>query len=404
MKSSALSSLEAFQNEFSRCCEQYTTLQIAVAWCGDPLRKLPFEHLRTFRGTLVATIGCAMHHTHPRAFTWLQEIGAELRVFRNDRALFHPKLYLFSRGDSFALFLGSSNLTFNGFYRNVEVNVLLEGSLAESSDVGVQNLQEEMTRWRTDAFSFAPTPAWIRQYRRKHQEIQRAAARYRVPTPPRSEVEDGLAGWLTDADWKTYHCSLLERLAEHDRDLQGYHYVLDAAANLLTTPWRIDCFKDKTCRRLMAGSGPYGWLGHVGAAGRFLRLLSRGPRPRWQVVVECMNEIAELSLPFDWIRIETILDRLMVLGLTMKVWGRLLALTRPDSLCTVASDAVRCNLSKALGISQSSLAQPEGYIRLVRSLHQAPWFNSKAPTDLDEHRVWERRVALMDGIFYEHRT
>ena len=135
-----------------------------------------------------------------------------------------------------------------------------------------------------------------------------------------------------------------------------------------------------------------------------MRLLSRGPRPRWQVVVECMNEIAELSLPFDWIRIETILDRLMVLGLTMKVWGRLLALTRPDSLCTVASDAVRCNLSKALGISQSSLAQPEGYIRLVRSLHQAPWFNSKAPTDLDEHRVWERRVALMDGIFYEHRT
>ncbi len=53
-----------------------------------------------------------------------------MRIFRREKSLFHPKLYLFSDGDRYALFVGSSNLTYCGFYENLEANVLLEGTLS----------------------------------------------------------------------------------------------------------------------------------------------------------------------------------------------------------------------------------------------------------------------------------
>jgi len=107
-----LSTHDAFAKKFTRCCREYPSVQIAVAWCGNPNQTLPYRLLENFKGTITATVGTSFNHTHPEAFEWFKRIGACIRVFRDNADLFHPKVYLFEDGRRYALFAGSSN----GFY------------------------------------------------------------------------------------------------------------------------------------------------------------------------------------------------------------------------------------------------------------------------------------------------
>jgi hypothetical protein len=150
----------------------------------------------------------------------------------------------------------------------------------------------------------------------------------------------------------------------------------------------------------MGGISSYGWLGHVAAAGMLRKLLANGTTPQKQTIVDAINRIATLNHPIPWNTLEVELYHLTSLKFTMKVWGRFLCLVRPDLYCTVASDSVRANLSKALNVTQSAFVDPPGYIELLKLVHSSPWFLSVKPKYAAEAAVWQRRVAFMDPIFY----
>lgn len=48
------------------------------------------------------------------------------------RGIFHPKLYIFKKGNDVKVILGSSNFTFAGLAENIEANILIEGDLKDS--------------------------------------------------------------------------------------------------------------------------------------------------------------------------------------------------------------------------------------------------------------------------------
>ena len=120
-----------------------------MAWCGNPKQGygLPFNYLQGFKGKITATVGTAFNQTHPDGIEFLQKLKADLRVFKDDGALFHPKVYLFSSADSVALFIGSSNLTFSGFYANAEINVLMEGSETAQDGPRLEELRQQLKIW-----------------------------------------------------------------------------------------------------------------------------------------------------------------------------------------------------------------------------------------------------------------
>ena len=192
-----------------------------------------------------------------------------------------------------------------------------------------------------------------------------------------------------------------EGLKRYGRTKPGYHKVLDAAEHRLPPPWSVEYFEDPENRRVLGGLGHYGWLGHVGASGQFMHLLKAGPKSKWRVIADCVNAAATLNPGHDIGSLRAILDPLVSLGPTMKVWGRLLALVRPDLYCSVSSKSLRRNLSDTLRVPQSFLATPEGYVKLIELVHSAPWFNSKRPPVAGQVRTWNRRVAFMDAIFHE---
>ena len=42
----------AFASEFERCCNQYSSLKMASAWCGDPSHILPYSYLTSSENKL----------------------------------------------------------------------------------------------------------------------------------------------------------------------------------------------------------------------------------------------------------------------------------------------------------------------------------------------------------------
>src|SRR6185437_12123204 len=128
------------------------------AWVGDPANIVPYTYLYRFPN-IDAVIGVGFDQSHPAGLAWLME-QASLRI-AIDEPLFHPKLYLFSRGNRRAAIIGSSNLTYHGFAANREVNLLLEGQAADAVFV---SMQRTLRQWRTPAYSFVPTKEWLEDY------------------------------------------------------------------------------------------------------------------------------------------------------------------------------------------------------------------------------------------------
>ena len=244
--------------EFERCCHEYTSVHIATAWMGNPHHVLPYSHLENFGGEISATIGVSFHHTHPDSIELLRTLKADVRIFRDTADLFHPKLYLFSAGQKAAVFIGSSNLTYSGFYVNIEVNVLIEGVPDSTEEAYLTQLRDHIEKWHSDAFSFVPSSKWIASYRKSYQKRAKSEKEKGIKTPPAHEDEIASASWLRNADWETYYKKVLEGLAKHDRGKEGYIEVLDAARSELPMPWQTVYFDDLQKRRIIGGIGEYG--------------------------------------------------------------------------------------------------------------------------------------------------
>jgi phosphatidylserine/phosphatidylglycerophosphate/cardiolipin synthase-like enzyme len=138
-----------------------------------------------------------------------------LAEFRKEKGLFHPKLYLFTDGDRYALFAGSSNLTYGGFYENFEANVLIEGVLSTDA-VDVRELQVLLEKWCGEEFSFAPDNKWLNGYRKDHKRDRDAQRKVGIKTEALEEENFG-PNWLQKADWQTYYQEVTKGMKKHHR-------------------------------------------------------------------------------------------------------------------------------------------------------------------------------------------
>jgi len=395
-----ISSLEKLAEEFERCCNQYRNLHIASAWSGNPEHVLPYSFVESVGGTITVTLGTSFSHTHPDAIKFFIERRADLRLFREDVGLFHPKVYLFEKGNKVATFIGSSNLTFSGFFENVEVNVLLEGIPNSYENKQLNHLKHQLKNWHSDRYSFVPSQKWLETYRKAFAKNVKKQRSQGIITPSRLDADIASSSWLRHAKWNIYYNKIIEGLKRRKRNMREYIYVLNAAQEHVPLPWQISYFDKLENRRIIGGMGEYGWLGHVAASGSFRHLLANGSRQEHRIITSVINQIGSMSPPIDWKRFETLLSKLLNLGPTIKVWSRLFCIVRPDLYCTVASTSVRRNLAQTLGLPQERFVSPAGYIQLHKLIHASPWYNSARPKERKEIDIWRRRVAFMDSIFY----
>lgn len=397
MSKSRILDKSSFASEVERCCNQYAILQMACAWCGDPAHILPYSYLTSNDKFIVEIImGISFNHTHPDAIQFFIENGINVKIFNPAVNLFHPKFYLFINKSKFALFVGSSNFTYSGFYANTEINILIEGGLSQE----FSQIKNIFKKWKGDKYSFIPDEKWLKKYRKAYEKQRNSERQNRIKTPPAIEESISISNWLTQANWKLYYQKVKKGLAEKERDEFGYSAVLDAAKDNLILPWNETIFDDIENRRIIGGMGKYGWLGHVAASGTFRQFMANGSLAKKRRAVTAINNICSLETPVNINVLSQQLEVLEKIGPTIKVWSRILTILRPDIYCTVASPSVRENLSKTLKLPKSHFETIEGYIKLIKLIHACPWYNSSKPAIKQEIKIWERRAAFMDAIFY----
>jgi len=388
----------SFASEFERCCNQYTSLKMASAWCGDPSHFLPYSYLTSSENKFNVEIifGVTFNQTHPDAIQYFLDNGIGVRIFKVEINLFHPKFYLFRNNSKFALFVGSSNFTYSGFYNNTEINSLSEGANTEQ----IQHIEGLFNKWKSDSYSFFPSGKWLEKYRKAYRQQRSIERDNMITTPQDNEESISTSNWLTHANWKLYLQKVNKGLSEKERDAFGYSAVLDAAQTNLPLPWDTTIFNKIENRRIIGGMGKYGWLGHVAASGTFRQFMANGSIVEKRVAVAAINNISSFTVPLDLKALAHELNKLTKIGSSIKVWSRILTILRPDIFFTVASPSVRENLSKTLQKPKSHFETVEGYIGLLELIHSCPWYNSTKPSVEGETKIWDRRAAFMDAIFY----
>ncbi|PSU32550.1 phospholipase D-like domain-containing protein [Photobacterium lutimaris] len=387
--------------EFKRCCSEYSTLDFAVAWIGNPEYGVPFDGLGKLQ-TINATAGIAFNQTHPDGLKELLDLKATVKVMGNNpNSTFHPKVFLFRKGHKACLIIGSSNLTHSGFTRNTEACVSCETHNIDQ-DVQFQKILKQLEEWHNDRNAFYPDFDWLEQYRKSYLETLSKQRQTGLQSPQYKDNPEGVSEWLSDASWSEYYQRIATILAECPDLDEGYRHVLDSAKHSLSLPWIKNYLDEVETRKLIGGRKPFAHLGNTTASGNFAGLLKSGTETQHDIILTAVNNCALLRMnsDADWVTLRNELSSLFDLGFKMSCWGRLLCISRPDLYSTMSSKALKRNLSKAVGQPMNKFDEVDGYINFLKFIYSSNWYNSKEPVDKQEKYIWDNRVALLDVIFH----
>src|SRR5579862_249567 len=148
---------------FEECCNKYSKLRFAVAWCGRPNDGSPYSYLRSFKGSISGIVGRAFNQSHPDGIRELHRLCKQFRIVTPSEATFHPKIYLFENSDQITLFVGSNNFTSPAFVGNNESMSIIVGKRRELLDI-LHAFNEQFDRWMSDRFSISFSKQWLHQY------------------------------------------------------------------------------------------------------------------------------------------------------------------------------------------------------------------------------------------------
>ena len=315
-----------FSTEFSRCCNEYSSLKMATAWCGNPSHILPYSLIVNGNLSVNVILGVEFNQTHPEAIKYFINNKIPLRVINPKAFFFHPKIYLFKNKTHYAAFIGSSNFTYNGFYNNVEINMIIEGV----HDEEMQKIESLFIEWSDSKNSFKPTQEWLDEYELVYRKTLSDAKGARIKTPPVHEEDITSSVWLTKASWDVYYKKLIEGIESHETTQKRCLAFFQEVSDSLTLPLTESIFDDIQNRRIIGGMGRYGWLGHVAASGGFRKFMANGSSSDKRQAVDAINAICKFSFPFNTLELKRHLQSLEALGPSIKVWSRVISIIRPD--------------------------------------------------------------------------
>ena len=395
----------ALRTRFEANLARSTRVDIATAWAteGSALDLL-CEAARTGGVKVRAIVGTFGNATDPDALERLREIG-KLRLAAGDRAMFHPKVYIFRGAARACAWIGSANLTGPGFARNEEVVHETE-RVADAESWFAR-------RWK----ACGPLgPGAIDDYRKRcRRQGVSSLVRLVGGTAKRLACLQGADGW------KAY-LAALEECDESWRD-EGFGWsVLDERDSYVQTiaeAGRIARSESwiglpRTSTAMLLGldnsDGTWGLLGSMGAAGTAKQVFMRSREPDDRRVLRRLRQSVDRVIRADEGEVASVAvsvledlcpsDGIGLPGFGPGVVTRLLTLARPDRLVSV-NDGSRNGLGKLFRLAPTTLGAPQNYGRLLEELSKLPWYGDRPGGSERERRLWSMRAALIDSFVYE---
>lgn len=371
-------------------------LYLAYAWISsgggkaEHWQALPLEKIRQ------AVVGIQFAQTDPEALKQLARRANRLKVINDPDGVFHPKVILGVKGREGKALLGSSNFTVGGFSGNTELNVLLTGFIDAPPLADV--LAFINAQWQS-VRAFQPDIAWILEYSDVHNKR---------PKPPRVPSKKPATTINTKSELNIPWSSYFRLLAEQERrtlaygdDLRIFDHpkgsYLQEVENCRAAFEAHASFADMPLddRQLVAGWGSrtYGWFGRMGAAGEFKKMTAKTP----QVIAEHLDKIPLQGTVSEDLLKTYLTGILKVRRTGIATVSRLLTVKRPDLFLSCNHANEDC-IKQVFGFIPRTYKH---YLELHRQIWSFPWFKSPRPDGVDEYRVWQARVALLDALLYE---
>lgn len=405
----------ALKSRFKKRLAGADRIEIATAWatCG-PILEMLCKAAKKKGIKVRAIVGTYGNATHPDAIERLRDIG-ELRLVEGNRAMFHPKVYIFKAAKGDCAWIGSANFTGAGFARNEE-------AVHETEDVaGAVDWFKQ--RWK-DCGPLDHGAIEAYRKRRRKQGVSRSLS----GLVGRSESATGdRLTYLREADsWKEYLRAL--RKCEESWLNEGYGWsVLGQTFSYVHT---IEEGKEIARRRSWVGitdeerttllglrdgvNGTWGLLGSLRGAGQVNGIFKHSRIAANSAILGRVRDAIEVVIDarerdFPDVAVEALEEISDEERFSYGAATRLLALARPDRLVSVNRGA-RNGLARVFGIREGSrksadlrpttLGRPENYRRLLERLYESPWFDDTPSRGGRERQLWNMRAALVDSFVY----
>lgn len=404
---------EALASRWNQLVATAAELDIAVAWITSEQRVIQLLEFARMPGRRLRVItGVHDYLTSAVALRRLHENGV-LRIAVPEKDFkFHPKLYIFTTGDSQKCWVGSANLTGAAFGGNVEL-------VYEYNDDGTAS------EWFNRQWKLWPAPdaEWLDLYEKRATERGQSHPFLPQMRPPMGDARSD----PTDASphtsfrnplesWPAY----LHALRETDKawmiKTQGSTGIysgqiswvgtIRAALPVFAKDWAM-LTRAEACILLGKADGGnefWGQLGCMKGAGVannvFLEPTSKNLKTR-RTIQDALAELHRVplgnSLPLMARKAHEVIGNLD--GFKGGVATRLMALARPEVLISVNNESVD-RLADWSGLPKSAIESPKGYEKLINWVMHSSWWNAPAPHDSLERELWMYRAALIDGFAY----
>lgn len=415
--------LKAFEEQVKDC----DSFWIASAWASSGQEKSPhWKIIEAHKDKLKeAVIGLHFHQTEPRILFKLHE-WYKLNLVYDTNGVYHPKFYLFEKGDSFSIILGSSNFTVGGFFRNFENNILMQGKKEESVYFEAKGFYE-LCKKR----SRIPDKKDLEKYESEYETLIGASVNIStfVAEESRQEMFTKPGDRLPDFSWEglfkfhfeeyvhglkyldvtkyaNYNLSIFFSKENDVRSdtinaIDSYQKIIHKYQSLEAMPL------DE--RKAFCGTsgfssvyGNCGWLGSMKGAGYFKQMVINNP----EIFDQYLNQIPLVgNVSEDNVR-DYLSGILSLDNIGVAIALRLLTAKRPDLFLTInqASAKALANFTNIKDLKYNSNKKQEfieAYIELHKRIYSTPWFLENKPTEGIESKIFQYRVALLDCFFYE---
>lgn len=394
---------EQFKSIFAENLHWCESIRFAVAWITD--------HHESFQCLMEAkkkisqsVVGISFYQTSPSA---LQKLLAHstVRIANPDEGkVFHPKIYLFTKKSEYRLVVGSSNLTNGGTSNNPEGNLLITGT-----GIIDDHLRQDLDGWWESAI---PSNEFdLDQYTEAFdhaKSMQRILQPRRYPKKGKVKESDhgrfALGIEILRMDWETY----VQRVREEE--IQRQTHSLDIRLRVLESNQeafrlfgrfgKMPVDRRKEVAGLMERDDlNFKYFGSMVGNGRFHSAVNeRAPRLGEALDhIPIEGEVSSDQFQKYWRAFAQTLNGYG--GNPLATATRLAAMKRPDLFLCVDSKNKR-HLSKSFDIKQS-ITLDEYWDSIISRIQDSVWWNSPAPRNKEELRIWNGRVAMLDALFYE---
>lgn len=345
-------------------------------------------------------MGIHFYQTHPN---FIKEFidDEKVKFKTNPNGIFHPKIYLFQNNENdWECLVGSANFTKAAMQNNTEIMVHINSKDINSNEVYKKTISEIDNYFET-AVSFTNNDyeSYLKVWNDKSRKLLDIQDAFSSET----DIKPIFKSKIITQDWNEY-----VRRVKNDKNnsFETRLEQLDKAKEYFTR----STFANMTAseRRQLAGISNKGndnlnidWMyfGHMVSP----RFKTRINEDYFDISdsLDCIPLHGKVTKK-DYMNYIEYFKEHSGYGYGISTISRLLAMKRPDIFFCVTGEN-KNTLYDDFGIIKDikSHEYERYWDEIIQRIHKSEWFNTNEPNDVLEKNIWNKRVAMLDAVFYE---